>query len=76
MIVGNDGAWTQILRAQEELLGSPVANILDKEKRASQNFVILTTTLIEIVLLLYIVRKVSADYAPLKFNYNRLFQSL
>ena len=30
VIVGNDGAWTQILRAQEELLGSPVANILAK----------------------------------------------
>jgi len=32
VIVGNDGAWTQILRAQEELLGSPVANILDKSQ--------------------------------------------
>lgn len=30
VIVGNDGAWTQILRAQEELLGSPVANLLAK----------------------------------------------
>ena len=28
VIVGNDGAWTQILRAQKDLLGSPVANIL------------------------------------------------
>ena len=26
--VGNDGAWTQILRAQEQILGSPIANIL------------------------------------------------
>ena len=27
-IIGNDGAWTQILRAQEQILGSPIANIL------------------------------------------------
>ena len=37
VIVGNDGAWTQILIAQEELLGSPVANILDKENRLRQS---------------------------------------
>jgi len=27
-LIGNDGKWNQILRAQEQLLGSPVANIL------------------------------------------------
>ena len=27
-IIGNDGKWNQILRAQEQILGSPVANIL------------------------------------------------
>ena len=29
-IIGNDGAWTQILRAQKDILGSPVANILER----------------------------------------------
>lgn len=28
VLIGNDGAWTQILRAQEQILGSPIANIL------------------------------------------------
>ena len=27
-LIGNDAKWNQILRAQEQLLGSPVANIL------------------------------------------------
>ena len=28
VLIGNDGAWTQILRAQKDILGSPIANIL------------------------------------------------
>lgn len=27
-VIGNDGKWNQILRAQQQILGSPVANIL------------------------------------------------
>jgi len=30
ILIGNDGAWTQILRAQKDILGSPVANILSQ----------------------------------------------
>jgi len=32
VLIGNDGAWTQILRAQEQILGSPVANILTQSE--------------------------------------------
>ena len=31
-IIGNDGRWNQILRAQEQLLGSPVANMLERSE--------------------------------------------
>merc|ERR1719444_113429 len=31
-VIGNDGRWNQILRAQEQILGSPVANILDRSE--------------------------------------------